>query len=76
MPNQDLIDYCNEEKQIHETEIESLRQTITSLDEGIEQFKVNIEQFNKQKEDVESNISNLEEGNAKLNQIISILEAQ
>jgi predicted nucleic acid-binding Zn-ribbon protein len=73
MANETLIAYENEQKQKNLDSITTLNNTITSIDQAIDQMEANIDAYNAQKTSVLDQISDIETENALIDEIITIL---
>ncbi len=73
MSNQDEINYLLSIQVKNTMELESIKQTMGSLDESIEQLNMNIEQNKQQLSDCNTQIDNLNQGNIYIDSIIKTL---
>lgn len=76
MTNQDYIDFMNIEKTEKQEQIATKQQTITTLEQAIDQSNVNITYYTEQKTNEEEAIGILNAGITTIDEIIAILEAQ
>lgn len=76
MANQAYIDFMNIEKTAKQADIATKQQTITSLEQAIDQSNVNIASYTRQKTNAEEEIGILNANITTVDDIIAVLEAQ
>jgi len=76
MANQAYIDFMNIEKTAKQAEIAIKQQTITSLEQAIDQSNLNITYYTEQKTNEEEAIGILNANITTIDDIIAVLEAQ
>jgi len=73
MSNQDLINYLISVEATNTAQIATLNQTIGSLKDAINQMNLNIEQYNKQLTDCNTQIDALNQANIDIDLIIAFI---